>query len=159
MVKPVKKKSRRHSLARGGRAADPKGERFFLQGQRWRLPKGLGLAEVEARIVRLRALWTDQEKLCQDSVFVNLSDATFQPDYYLENAVAAVRTQVYYLIFSLIHACSIQMDMSRRQINQHNFQTSLRANLGCRGPSKEVASSVGRSSPFGRRWHYGLRIR
>lgn len=92
MVKPVEKKSRRHSLARGGRAADPKGERFFLQGQRWWLPKGLGVAEVEARIVRLRALWTDQEKLCQDSVFVNLSYATFQPDYYLENAVAAVRT-------------------------------------------------------------------
>ena len=91
MVKPVEKKSRRHSLARGGRAADPKGERFFLQGQRWRLPKGLGLAEVEARIVRLRALWTDQEKLCQDSVFINLSAATLREDYSLEDAVAAVR--------------------------------------------------------------------
>ena len=91
MGKSDHKKSRRHPLARGGRATDPKGERFHLQGQRWRFPKGLALADVEARIVRLRAVWTEQERFCQESVFLNLDAAAHENVSSIDEAVAFVQ--------------------------------------------------------------------
>ena len=40
-INPAGKTPRRHCLQKSGRSIDSKGERFFLQGKRWRLPRGL----------------------------------------------------------------------------------------------------------------------
>ena len=63
--------TRRHSRQKTGKRTDPKGERFFLQGKRWRLPRNLAPQEVEARIARLRALWDDHERFSRNCFFID----------------------------------------------------------------------------------------
>ena len=46
-----------------GENRDPRGERFHLQGARWRFPKDLELSEVEARIGRIKELWKNLERV------------------------------------------------------------------------------------------------
>ena len=63
--------TRRHSRKKSSQSTDTKGERFSLQGKRWRFPQGLSPQEVETRISRLRALWDDHERFCLSQVFVD----------------------------------------------------------------------------------------
>lgn len=62
--------TRRHSRQKSSQRTDGKGERFSLQGKRWRFPRGLAQQEVETRISRLRELWSDHEQICQNQIFV-----------------------------------------------------------------------------------------
>jgi hypothetical protein len=70
---PSEKITRRHSRRKSSQSTDTKGERFFLQGKRWRFPQGLSPQEVETRISRLRELWGDHERFCLSQVFVEPS--------------------------------------------------------------------------------------
>ncbi|MDA1166339.1 MAG: hypothetical protein O3B13_24855, partial [Planctomycetota bacterium] len=63
--------TRRHSRRKSSQSTDTKGERFFLQGKRWRFPRELSPQDVETRISRLRALWDDHERFCLSQLFVD----------------------------------------------------------------------------------------
>lgn len=93
MAQETNKIIRSHDRQKKSWKRDPKGERFHLQGARWRFPKDLGLAELEVRIGRLKALWFDQEKFCQSAVFLNLNAASNREDFSLEDAVSYVQGQ------------------------------------------------------------------
>ena len=79
-----KKITRRHSRKKSSQSTDTKGERFFLQGKRWRFPRGLSTQEVETRISRLRALWDDHERFCLSQVFVDPSAMSGLPEFAIE---------------------------------------------------------------------------
>jgi len=76
--------TRRHSRQKSSRSTDTKGERFFLQGKRWRFPRGLSPQEAEARITRLRELWSDHEHFCLSQVFVDPAALASLPEFALE---------------------------------------------------------------------------
>lgn len=76
--------TRRHSRQKSSQSTDAKGERFFLQGKRWRLPRGLAPHEVEARISRLRELWSDHERFCLSQIFVDPVALDGLPEFALE---------------------------------------------------------------------------
>ncbi|MGB4708539.1 MAG: hypothetical protein WBH28_08760 [Fuerstiella sp.] len=76
--------TRRHSRQKSGQSADAKGERFFLQGKRWRFPRGLAPQEVEARVTRLRALWDDHERFGPSQVFIDPVALSGLPEYAIE---------------------------------------------------------------------------
>ena len=76
--------TRRHSRQKSSQSTDAKGERFFLQGKRWRLPRGLVPHEVEARISRLRELWGDHERFCLSQIFVDPVALVGLPEFALE---------------------------------------------------------------------------
>ena len=61
----ITRRHKRRSVSR----QDDKGERFFLQGKRWRFPRGLESQDLLDRIARLRELWKDQERFCLGQVF------------------------------------------------------------------------------------------
>lgn len=82
---------RSHDRQKKTSKRDPKGERYHLQGVRWRFSKDLGLGEIEVRISRLKALWADQEKFCQSGVFLDLGAAAYSDDLCLDDAVALVQ--------------------------------------------------------------------
>jgi hypothetical protein len=84
--------TRTHDRQKKGKKIDPKGERFHLQGQRWRFPKNLALAEVETRIGRIKSLWNDLERFCQSAVFLNLDAAATacEHEFRLRNAITFV---------------------------------------------------------------------
>ncbi|MFO1001149.1 MAG: hypothetical protein U0936_12460 [Planctomycetaceae bacterium] len=63
--------TRRHSRQKTGKTPDSKGERFYLHGKRWRLPRNLPPHEVEARISLLRALWDDHERFCRNCFYID----------------------------------------------------------------------------------------
>ena len=65
--------TRRHTRRKSGRNGDTKGERFHLQGKRWRFPRELSQAEVETRISRLRELWSDHERFCESQLLIDLT--------------------------------------------------------------------------------------
>ena len=65
--------TRRHSRQKSGPSTDAKGERFSLQGKRWRFPRGLAPQDVEARISRLRELWGDHEQFCERQLLIDLN--------------------------------------------------------------------------------------
>jgi hypothetical protein len=71
ITKSNAKITRRHSRQKSSQNTDAKGERFFLQGKRWRFPRGLAPLEVETRITRLRALWDDHQRFCLSQVFID----------------------------------------------------------------------------------------
>ena len=93
MAPETRKITRSHDRQKKGKKLDPKGERFHLQGQRWRFPREIGLAEVEVRIGRLKALWQDQERFCQTAVFLNLVAAASHDDLSLNDAITFVLAQ------------------------------------------------------------------
>ncbi|MGB0740073.1 MAG: hypothetical protein ACPGXX_08360, partial [Planctomycetaceae bacterium] len=66
-----RKITRRHTRRKSGRNGEAKGERCFIQGKRWRFPRGLAPQDVEARISRLRELWVDHERFYLSQVFVD----------------------------------------------------------------------------------------
>ncbi len=68
-----RKITRRHDRRKSGRSDDAKGERFSLQGRRWRFPRGLSSMEVDTRISRLRELWSDHERFCESQLLVDLT--------------------------------------------------------------------------------------
>ncbi len=76
--------TRRHSRQKSTRGTDAKGERFFLQGKRWRLPRGLTQQDVETRIPRLRELWSDHECFCLSQVSVDPVVLASLPEFALE---------------------------------------------------------------------------
>ena len=76
--------TRRHSRQKSSQSIDAKGERFSLQGKRWRFPRGLAPQEVEARISRLRELWDDHKQFCLSQVFVDQSVIATFPEFALE---------------------------------------------------------------------------
>jgi hypothetical protein len=84
---------RRHTRQKSGRPTDSKGERFSLQGIRWRFPRDLNQAEVETRIVRLRALWKDHERFCQTIVFLNHETCLHSDIRWLEDTIRFVQDQ------------------------------------------------------------------
>lgn len=86
-----KKLTRSHDRQNRRRKAAGQAERFYLQGARWRFPIEIGLAEVEVRIGRLRALWSEQEAFCQSGVFLNSEAATRLDGLSLDDAVAFVQ--------------------------------------------------------------------
>ena len=49
-----RKITRRHNRRESGRNGDAKGERFSLQGKRWRFPRGLRPEIIETRKSRIR---------------------------------------------------------------------------------------------------------
>jgi hypothetical protein len=65
-----RKITRRHSRHKSTRSVEDKGERFFIQGKRWRLPRGLTRAEIDDRITRLRELWKDHEQFTLAQVLI-----------------------------------------------------------------------------------------
>jgi hypothetical protein len=77
--------TRRHSRQKSGRNGETKGERFFLQGKRWRFPSGLSHQDVETRISRLRELWSDHERFHLSQVFVAPEALVDLPDFVLED--------------------------------------------------------------------------
>ncbi len=81
---PNEKITRRHNRQKSSRSTDTKGERFFLQGKRWRFPRGLSPQEVESRITRLRELWSDHECFCLSQVFVDPVVLSGLPDFTVE---------------------------------------------------------------------------
>ena len=91
MASENKKITRSHDRQKKTTKRDPKGERFHIQGLRWRFPKDLGLAEIEVRIGRLKALWRDQERFCQGAIFLNIRAATDRFDLTLNDAVELLR--------------------------------------------------------------------
>ena len=76
--------TRRHSRKKSSQSTDTKGERFFLQGKRWRFPRGLSTQDVETRISRLRALWDDHERFCLSQVFVDPSAMSGLAEFAIE---------------------------------------------------------------------------
>ncbi len=76
--------TRRHSRQKSGRSSETKGERFFLQGKRWRFPSGLSAQEVETRISRIRELWSDHERFYLSQVFVDPQTLANLPEFALE---------------------------------------------------------------------------
>lgn len=62
--------TRRHSRHKSTRSVEDKGERFFLQGKRWRLPRGLTRAEIDDRITSLRGLWKDHEQFTLTQILI-----------------------------------------------------------------------------------------
>lgn len=76
--------TRRHSRQKSVRNTEVKGERFSLQGKRWRFPRGLASQEVETRITRLRALWDDQERFCHSQLFVDPAELSDVPEFIVE---------------------------------------------------------------------------
>jgi len=88
-----RKITRRHSRQKPSRNTDAKGERFFLQGKRWRLPRGLAPQEFEARITRLRDLWSDHERFCLSQVFVDPDALASLSEFALEEEAKRFRTQ------------------------------------------------------------------
>jgi hypothetical protein len=90
MATEDKKLTRSHDRQKRRRKAGGQTERFYLQGARWRFPSEIGLAEVEVRIGRLRALWGEQEAFCQTGVLLNLEAASHLDGFVLDDAVAFV---------------------------------------------------------------------
>ncbi|MFT5323887.1 MAG: hypothetical protein ACI8P0_001741 [Planctomycetaceae bacterium] len=76
--------TRRHSRKKSSQSTDAKGERFSLQGKRWRFPRGLSPQEVETRISRLRALWDDHERFCLSQMFVDPSAMSGLSEFAIE---------------------------------------------------------------------------
>jgi hypothetical protein len=87
-----KKQTRFHDRQKRRRSSSSEAERFFLQGARWRFPREIGLAEVQVRIGRLRALWSEQEAFCQSAVLLDLEPAAGLDGFALDDAVAFVHT-------------------------------------------------------------------
>jgi len=56
--------TRQHRRSKAGRKETGKGERLFLAGRRFHLPKGLESSEVELRKARIRTLWSDNQRFC-----------------------------------------------------------------------------------------------
>lgn len=82
-----KKITRSHHRQKSRSNIEAKGERFFLQGVRWRFPRETGIAEVQARISRLRELWNDQEAFCRQAVWIAQEHAAFVTPELLDEAV------------------------------------------------------------------------
>jgi len=76
--------TRRHSRQKSGRSSETKGERFFLQGKRWRFPRGLSAQDIEARISRIRELWSDHERFYLSQVFVDPQALANLPEFALD---------------------------------------------------------------------------
>ena len=76
--------TRRHSRQKSGRNGDDKGERFSLQGKRWRFPRGLSAQDIEARISRIRELWSDHERFYLSQVFVDPQALANLPEFALD---------------------------------------------------------------------------
>jgi hypothetical protein len=83
-----KKVTRNHRRRKTLSDIDTKGERFFLQGVRWRFPSNIGQNELDARITRLRVLWTEHEAFCHQSVWIAKDQASFIETGVLDEAVA-----------------------------------------------------------------------
>lgn len=82
-----------HDRHRKDGKSDSKGERFHLQGARWRFPRNLTAAEVDIRIGRLRSLWSDLEQFVHSSAFINISspdNIRDGNDWGLNDAIASV---------------------------------------------------------------------
>ncbi len=75
--------TRRHSRQKSSQCPDGKGERFSLQGKRWRFSRGLDPQEVETRISRLRELWSDHEQFCERQLLVDLKGNSQTPRSFL----------------------------------------------------------------------------
>ena len=82
---------RSHDRLKKGVNRDPRGERFHLQGARWRFPKDLELSEVEARIGRIKELWKDLERIFETAVYVDISTAAERDSLVLEDTVAHIQ--------------------------------------------------------------------
>ena len=80
-----KKITRRHNRRESGRNGDAKGERFSLQGKRWRFPRELGPEIVETRKSRIRELWSDHEQFHLSQVFVAPERLSSIPEQVAEN--------------------------------------------------------------------------
>ena len=88
---PNGKITRRHSRQKSGRNGETKGERFFLQGKRWRFPRGLTHQEVQTRISRLRELWNAHERFQHAQVFITPGIVETLPEFALEDEAKRFR--------------------------------------------------------------------